>query len=95
MLFKQLNTNKAKSACDNLCRTLLKTKTECIYMLQEMYFLKNGRIPGLPRNYIFYGNKHSRAIIIAPRNVNLWYCPEFSGKDITTCLFLKAQRYTM
>ena len=88
MLFKQLNLNKSKNACDILCHMISKSKTETVYLLQEPYRLKNGRVPGVPRNYLVFGEKDSRAIIIAPKNSKFGYCPEFSSKDISTCLFM-------
>lgn len=92
MLFKQLNLNKSKNACDILCHMISKSKTETVYLLQEPYRLKNGRVPGVPRNYLVFGEKDSRAIIIAPKNSKFGYCPEFSSKDISTCLLVEGTK---
>ena len=58
-----------------------------IYLVQEPYRLKNGNIPGLPKDFRIYGIGSSRAIIIAHSKAPLFFSRELSSKDYTVCLY--------
>ena len=68
MLVRQININKAKAGSDNLCLMISKGEISNIYLVQEPYRLKNGNIPGLPKDFRIFGLGSSRAIIIAHSN---------------------------
>ena len=86
MLLRQINANKCRLANDAICK-LMRENIHCIYLITEPYITKYGKIPGLPRNYSFYGTSSSRAIIIAPTIMPLFMCHELSSKDYTVCLY--------
>ena len=73
MLVRQININKAIAGSQNLCLMISKGEISNIYLVQEPYRLKNGLIPGLPRDFKIYGTRSSRAIIIAHSKVPLFY----------------------
>ena len=87
MLVRQININKAIAGSQNLCLMISKGEISNIYLVQEPYRLKNGLIPGLPRDFKIYGTRSSRAIIIAHSKVPLFYSSELSSKDFTVCLY--------
>ena len=87
--FKQINCHKSISCNDHLCQLMLSDKNPVVYLLQEPYYNRYGRLVGIPGGYNTYGEKKSRAIIIAPDFMNLVYSHEFSTADITVCLFNK------
>ena len=86
MLFTQFNVGKRKLAWDMLCNDINHAKrNKCnVFLITEPYLLKSGRCPKLPPGFLAYGEKFSRAIIVAHNSLNLWYSPEFSDLDITT-----------
>ena len=88
IVFKQLNCGKRKNCWDNLNYEMShdKYKFKTIYLLSEPYLLRDGRCPKLPLGFQCYGERFSRTKIIAHSSLNLWYSPEFSEKDITTCI---------
>ena len=83
MKFRQFNMQHCKLAHENLIHEIVETSDICF--LQEPYNFK-GKICGLPPSYRAYSCHNSRAAIIAPKNINLWFNPEFSTKDISVCL---------
>lgn len=85
MIVHQINLNKAKLANDHLCQKMLEDRVS-LYLLQEPYYYKS-KLIGIPRGYVAFGEKDSRAIIIAHESLNLIYVNEFSSKDMTVCLF--------
>ena len=73
---------------NNLSNAILKDKEIVIYALQEPHYnSKNGRVSYIPKGVKIFGEKNSRAIIICPQNVPLFYSHEFSSKDCTVCLY--------
>ena len=87
MLVRQININKAKAGSDNLCLMISKGEISNIYLVQEPYRLKNGNIPGLPKDFRIYGIGSSRAIIIAHSKAPLFFSSDLSSKDHTVCLY--------
>ena len=85
MIIRQLNCNKAKLAHDNICQWLIRDTRPVLYLLQEPVYYKK-RLASIPKGFQAYGERTSRAIIIAPDAANLIYVNQFSGDDITVCL---------
>ena len=85
MILRQLNCNKAKLCHDNICQWLTSDKEPVLYLLQEPVYYRD-RLASIPQGFQAFGEKKSRAIIIAPAITNLIYVPEFSDDDITVCL---------
>ena len=86
MRFCQLNIAKRKNAWDNLCQDISKSSKSTIFMITEPYLIsKTGKVPKLPQGYLSYGENFSRGIIIAHKSLELWFTPEFTSLDCTTC----------
>ena len=94
IVFKQLNCGKRKACWDNLIYEMShgQNRYKAIYLLSEPYLLRDGRCPKLPFGFQCYGEKFSRTKIVAHNSLNLWYSPEFSEKDITTCILKKDEK---
>lgn len=92
MFIKQINLNKSKLANDNLCHLFSLEKKHAIYLVTEPFYFKN-RLCGIPKGFKTFGEKNSRAIIIAHESIDLIYCNELSTKDITVCLNNSSKRY--
>ena len=73
---------------NNISNVITKDKELCIYALQEPHYnAKSGKVTSIPRGYKIFGEKGSRAIIVAPPNAPIFYSHELSTKDCTVCLF--------
>ena len=86
VLIRQINMQHCKTAAAHLSQQLTTLRQTYIYLLQEPY-LYRGKIPGIPggiANSHIPGND-SRTAIVCSRNLNLWFCPQFSDRDLTVC----------
>ena len=68
------------------------SKKQMICLIQEPYVGKKGLV-GYPRgiNRYFCRNSEARAAILS-MNIDLWLCPSFSGRDVTTCIWNTAEQ---
>ena len=72
-------------AHDNISQWLIRDTSPVLYLLQEPIYYKN-RWASIPNGFQAYGERKSRAIVIAPDAANLIYVNQFSDDDITVCL---------
>ena len=84
--FKQINCHHSILCNDHMCQLMSTDKKPVVYLMQEPYYNRYGRLVGIPVGYNAFGEKKSRAIIVAPSFMNLVYSHEFSTADITVCL---------
>ena len=68
-----------------------KETTPCIYFIQEpLINPRNNSVMGFHRalNVLYKADKKNRprTCIVTTPNLDLWLVPEYSGKDVTTCL---------
>ena len=71
---------------NNLLHLMSQESSDCIYLITEPY-LNKGHVKGVPSNYKVYGTQNCRAIIIAPKNLPLFYSHELSNKDCCVCIY--------
>ena len=83
----QANLQRSRTATDLLIRDVCAEKGATISLITEPFFKKsNGSIIGQEKGIkCFSHGKIPRACIIS-KMVNLCYCPQFSGRDVVTCL---------
>ena len=81
----QLNCHKSNAVSANLVNKLFKTSQ--IALLQEPHTIE-GKITGLSNiTKHYFKDKRPRAAILSTPNINLWYCEEFSNRDMVTTLY--------
>ena len=74
-------------------RSTLHTNPSFIYMVQEPY-VREGKMIGFDKSHLLFYDHSSltpRSAIYASKDLHLWPMPEFTAKDITTCLWLTHQ----
>jgi hypothetical protein len=82
----QLNVHKSKEATALLTKSF-HNKKNFIYLLTEPHVNGKGILPGYPRSVnVYHKGLYTRSCIIS-LNQNLWFNPNYSSRDITTCLW--------
>ena len=89
----QLNCHKSNAVSANLVNKLFKPTQ--IALIQEPHTIE-GRITGLSNiSKHYFKDKRPRAAILATPNINLWYCDEFSNRDMATTLSVSYTHLTL
>ena len=85
--FYSLNSQHCQAAMANLRKLLSNRDSFCLF-LQEPY-LRKGRVAefqGL--SPVFAEGTNPRAAMVCARDMDIWFCPEYSGRDICTSLWV-------
>ncbi len=81
--FLSLNSQHCQAAAANLCNHI-GGKDNFFLFLQEPY-LRGGKVAEMQGlNPLFAEGTNPRAAIIGAPTTNVWFCPDFSGRDICT-----------
>ncbi len=84
--FYSLDSQHCQAAAANLRELLSKRDRVCLF-LQEPY-LRRGRDAEFQElSPIFAKGTNSRAAMICACDMDIWFCPEYSGRDICTSLW--------
>ena len=85
---RQINLQHNRTASAHMAQMLAKLRhTNPIFLIQEPY-LYQGRICNLPQGYMaHHSGTDARSAIVSTKEVNLWFCPQFSDRDQTTCIW--------
>jgi hypothetical protein len=81
----QANLQHSITATATLAKRFYSEGNAAIMLVQEPYLARSGRVTGFDRLKVIAGNKKPRAAIIS-KNIDLWPCPSFSGKDVAVAL---------
>ena len=71
---------------NNIFHLMTQERSDCIYLITEPY-LNKGKVNGVPNTYKVFETQNCRAIIIAPKNMPLFYSHELSNKDCCVCIY--------
>ena len=94
--FLQINLRRAPNAVDNLCLKIRDFSGPFISLITEPA-VKLGQTVGLERGInAFSKGKKPRTAIVASKYIRLSLVPEYSGRDVTVCLWhTESQEYPL
>ena len=85
----QINLQHSKVSTLELSRWIIEKQQDTgngsfVCFIQEPYLFR-GKLPHLAAHKCFVPAADARTAIVCSKDINLWFAPEFSHRDLTTC----------
>ena len=83
----QINLHHSKEATSELVSRLMVRKNANLIVLIQEPWINNDKVQGLGlfKPYYDTNSKDPRTAILATGNMNVWYVPQYSNRDMVTC----------